>query len=120
MTAVLLDRAQREAIRREIWIIASACEDVPLCLKPDRGGQTDRAYVVSMIGKLERWVAALDAIGWEESGDYEAQPVTVDAGLALWARGQAVEIEHALTEFHPKDEDLVALSGLRLMAEAVA
>ncbi len=38
----------------------------------------------------------------------------------MWARGQAVELEHVFTETHVGDEDFDAYSGLRRIAEAVA
>ena len=63
--------------------------------------------------QLQRLVAALDAVGWTEPSDAPDElAVTVDPELALWARGQA-----ALPEYETYDEDLDALSALRLIAE---
>jgi hypothetical protein len=117
---ITLDEAQREAIREEIRTAAAGCGDIPLCLMPDRDGKTAREYVVRKIDELKRWVAALDAIGWQEQHDGAGKMlVEVDAEFAMWARGQAAELEHAFEWFHVRDEDLDALTGLRLIAEAV-
>ncbi len=82
-------RAQRDAIRREIHVISSAVEDIPLCIER---GQTDRPLVVATIGWLQRWVAALDSIGWQEAPDApDLQDGSVDPDLAMWARCQTNE-----------------------------
>jgi hypothetical protein len=119
---IRLDRVQREAIRREIRMISSEAEDVPRCFEPGRDGLTDRAFVVATIAKLERWVAVFDAIGWlESSGAPGEQDVIVDPDLAMWARGQATEIEHSFhDDFHVTDADLDALGVLRLIAGATS
>jgi hypothetical protein len=58
-------------------------------------------------------------IGWTEPDDTpNLQTITVDADLALWAAGAAVELEQAMPEFVLDDEDLDALSGLKLIAGA--
>src|SRR5450755_1385083 len=115
-TPVTLDRAQRQAVRGDIRSIASGCGD--LYLKLDET-HNDRAFVVRKIAQLQQLVVALDAIGWAEPDDApNLQTITVDADLALWAAGAAVELEHAMPEFVLDDEDLDALSGLKLIAGA--
>jgi hypothetical protein len=87
-TTVQLDRAQRDAIRAEIGAASSQCSDVELCLgrKTRKVDATDRSFLLHMSAEIRRWVAALDAIGWEEDGgDVSVHPVRVDRGLAEWA-----------------------------------
>lgn len=123
MTTVELDRAQREAIREEIRVVAACCADIPLCFKPDRAGKTDRDYVVRKIMELQRWVAVLDGIGWQEQPDGPHRMVAVvDPEMASWASGQAVELESAFTDSYivNVDQALDALTGLRSIAAAVA
>ena len=90
------------------------------CLEADRDGNTDRASVVRKIAELVQWVAMLDAVGWQEPLDAPNEfVVTVDSALAMWASGAARELERAFDTFYVTDEDLDALAGLRLIAEAV-
>ncbi len=66
----------------------------------------------------------LDAIGWEEPDDHAldqvARLVCVDRGLAVWAQEEASKLERCFKEMHVNDSDLEVLSGLQLIAEAVA
>ena len=124
-TTVQLDRAQREAIRREIAMASSLCRDVELCLAPKDGRRrdvTDRQFLLDMSARIRQWVAALDAIGWEEPKDDAAseRPVSVDRRLAKWAKKEVSALERCFTEIHVDNSDLDALSGFRVIAEAVA
>ena len=120
MATVALEREQREGIRSEVRVAASRSKDITKCLEADRDGNTDRASVVREITELVQWVAMLDAVGWQEPPDAPNEfVVTVDSALAMWAQGAARELERAFSEFYVTDEDLDALAGLRLVAEAV-
>ena len=120
MATVALEREQREGIRSEIRLAASRSKDIRQCLQADRDGNTDRASVVRKITELVQWVAMLDAIGWQEPPDAPNElVVTADSALAMWAHGAARELERAFDTLYVTDEDLDALAGLRLVAEAV-
>jgi hypothetical protein len=123
-TTVQLDRPQREAIRAEIALAASQCSDVEVCLADDKRKRdvTDRGFLLSMSAQIRQWVAALDAIGWEEEADdaVTERPVRVDWSLAEWAQKEVSALERCFTELHVENSDLDALSGFRVIAEAVA
>ena len=110
MATVQLDREQREAIRSEIRVAASRSKDIRQCLEP--GGTTDRASVIRKIAELVRWVAMLDAIGWQEPPDAPNESVghgRCGAGdVGAWS---AAELERAFDEFYVTDGDLDALAA---------
>lgn len=119
MTAVTLDRAQREAIRGEMLTAAGDCGDISLALGDRRESGRDREFVVRRMARLQRIVATLDAVGWTEPPDNpEEVTVTVDRELAVWAAEAADELVVSLGEsisLRP-DADLDALGALRLVA----
>ncbi len=120
MATIQLSEAQREAIRDEIHTVSTGCADIPLSFKPDRDGETDRAFIVRKISELRRWVAVLDVIGWQETTDDDLVAINVDPEMAMWARGQAVELEIACEQCNVASDGRpgAALSGLRAIAEA--
>ncbi|MGP0038128.1 MAG: hypothetical protein ACLP4R_26715 [Solirubrobacteraceae bacterium] len=112
MTSVTLDRAQRQTLRYEIYIQAGNCGDISKCLE-----QPDREFVVRSLEKLQRTVAALDVIGWLDTEDSPNElVVSVDPGLATWAQDAADDLKRGLRDFVPSDDNLEALSALRLIA----
>lgn len=118
---VRLDRAQRAAIRREIWIIASGIGDIELAFDEDLDERLGREFVLAWIERLQRLVAMLDAIEWREPESApEQHSVTVDSELADWARTRAAELKRTCHDVdEPGDEDLDALSAFTLIGEAV-
>jgi hypothetical protein len=98
---VRLDRAQREAIRREVAGAAG------------RYGAFDghiaagtREEAMRELRRLRGMFAVLDAIGWAEQCDApDEQPVTVSSGAAWWARSELAGATGG--------EDAVALGALR-------
>ncbi len=116
LPVITLDRQQRQAVRGDIRATAGDLNDLNLAF--DRA---NRDFITRKIVQLQRLVAALDAIGWTEPPDAPDELViTVDADLAAWAAGAAVELEQALPEFQASDRDLDALSGLRALSSAAA
>lgn len=113
---IILDQRQREAIRQEIAMVAYSSSELHLYFDWDREA-IDRDYIVRKIVELQRCADVLDAIGWQET-DSKPAIVEVDETVAMWARGQAVELEDVLLNDNPVDVDetLDALSGLRAIA----
>lgn len=130
---VRLDRTQRAALRREIWIVASGVGDIkhvldeldgapaPLYIDAPDGG-CGRTILVQWITELQRIVEALDHIGWREpaagSGSEQLE-LSVSRDLAAWARDRVSELQESMSESVVKDEDLDALGALRLIGGAV-
>jgi hypothetical protein len=115
MATVELDRAQRDALRRELSVLAHLCTDVELGF--DHG---DRASVARILARLSDLVVVMDAIGWREDAQAPAHlSLTVDETLAGWAGLAADELATSLGEAGESvdpDSDLDALSALRLIA----
>ena len=112
--SVTLDRAQREAVRRELGFDAHRCADIELYFD---GG--DRAETVRILALLSGLVAAMDVVGWQELPDApDLQEVVVDGPLAVWAGSAADDVAQCLVDDIPLDPagDLDALSALRLIA----
>ena len=114
LPAITLDRAQREAIRDDIRSTAGDLADLNLAFD-----QHNREFIIRKARQLLRLAAALDAIGWTKRDHApDQQTIPVDADLAMWAAAAAIELEHVMPESETSDQDLDALSGTRMIADA--
>jgi hypothetical protein len=113
---VELDRIQREAVREEVSVTASAFTDMGLYFDDRR----DRASVLRLREQLDRAITLMDAIGWQEQDDApDRQAVVTTEQLREWCRSEADEIEVSLGEIVPEDRHLDALRAFRELAGAV-
>jgi len=109
-----LDRAQREALRRQFEIVTGGCGDILLCIE-----KRDRAAARRLLEEVGQAIRAMDVIGWTEQPDAaDEAPVWFSRRLASWARREAVALRVSLSEFVPADADLDALTALDAMAAA--
>ena len=106
---VSLDRQQREALRHELEVEASAYGDFEYAFK-----EGDRAYVHRHAERLRRMVAAMDAIGWAEHDEApDVQAIERSGTVELWARESAAELEDSFKDFTTvSDVDLDAYRAL--------
>jgi len=109
---VVLDREEREALRRELRLAAMDCGDINLMLD---GGM--RQLTMARLERLQGIAAVLDAIGWSEvDGAPDRQPVTVTPATAAWLSRNADELVVSLAEMDGEDIDLLALAVMRKLA----
>lgn len=113
-TTVVLDREQRQALRRELRLAALDCGDINIALR--RG---EREFVLERLELLAGIAAVLDAIGWEEEpGAPDHQPVTIPPAAVRWLAGNADQLARSLqaeTAWEDLDSDLLALHTMRLL-----
>lgn len=112
----VLDRDEREAVRRELATCSSGWGDFMVCVQ-----QGDREGAHRCLDRLTAIMALLDAIGWKEHPEApELQPIMPEPAAASWAARNADELLNALEEAGAADidADLLVLSALRRIAEA--
>lgn len=118
--APTLDRAEREALRRELTEQASGFDDLDRCMQ---NGDREGAY--RLAARLTTILAIIDAIGWSEHPDEpDEQPVTADLSPhAEWIERAARELVGFLEGDDPAgvvdlDSDLLAVAVLGRLADA--
>lgn len=113
--ALTLDRAEREALRRELHGIAGSGADLETYV--ERG---DRGHAYKLAADMRAMFAILDAIGWSEHPDEpDEQPVTGDLSAHTeWMEKAADTLVRCLEGDDPGgaadlDSDLLAVAVLR-------
>jgi hypothetical protein len=108
MADVVLDREQREALRREIGLTATEAGDLAYTI-----ARCDRPASRETLRRLTGMAALLDCIGWaEQDGAPDEQPVTLTPEAAWWAGVDRRALAVSLGEIDVRDVDLLALAAL--------
>ncbi len=119
--AIVLDRAERAAMRRELACCGNGWGDFEIHIE-----QGDRAAAQRALDNLGTLLRFMDAIGWQEVEDApDHQPIDRAAAteLAAWAADNANGLVGCLEQSDPTgaedmDSDLLALSVMRRVAAA--
>jgi hypothetical protein len=118
MPRVLLDREQREILRRLVDVDSQGmADDVAVAIT-----HRDRHAAVEAVGRLEAMVALLDAIGWAEPDGDDLAPHVCELSDAVvgWALRELVAVREwlpkAIEDGEQIDDDLLAVAVLRQVA----
>ncbi len=116
--ALTLDRAEREALRRELHGIAGGGANLEGYVE-----QGDRGHAYKLAADMRAMFAVLDAVGWSEHPDApDEQPVTGDLSAHTeWIGRAARELVRCLEGEGPAgaadlDSDLLAVAVLGRLA----